>query len=72
MTQQGLEGVVERPQPRFGLIKRHYRHGITGKSRNGCPLEIECMGGWRAAYDAMRKEGAWIYYDSFDWRGNDS
>ncbi|GAB4815034.1 hypothetical protein N2152v2_002080 [Parachlorella kessleri] len=57
MRQQGLEGVSEKPQPHFHVIKRHYTHGIYGRSRNDCPVEVECMGQWKAAYNGIRRDG---------------
>lgn len=57
MKQQGLEGVVDQPQPKFEVIKRHYRHGVYGRSKRDAPVEIECMGAWKAAYEGIRREG---------------
>lgn len=57
MRQQRLENAALQPQPKFEVIKRHYRHGVFGRSKTDCPVEIECMGGWKAAYEAMMKEG---------------
>lgn len=39
------------------LIKQHYRHAIVGRSKMDLPVEVEAMGGWKDAYEALRREG---------------
>lgn len=57
--QQGLEGLVSQPQPKFNIIKKHYHHGVyTWSKKKDCILEIEKMGLWPQAYPLIKAEGA--------------
>jgi len=57
--QQGLEGLVSQPQPKFNIIKKHYHHGVyTWSKKKDCLLEIEKMGLWPQAYPLIKAEGA--------------
>ena len=58
MTENRLTDVLHRPQPVFSTMKRHYPHAFLGWStQKDCLVELECMGRWPRAYDAIATEG---------------
>ncbi len=58
MTENRLTDILTRPQPAFTVMKRHYPHGFPGWStKKDCLVELECMGMWPQAYDAIAAEG---------------
>jgi len=58
MTENRLANIIHHPQPAFTAMKKHYPHGFPGWSRKkDCLVELECMGLWPRAYDAIAAEG---------------
>ncbi|KAL4539619.1 hypothetical protein Ndes2437B_g02017 [Nannochloris sp. 'desiccata'] len=58
MTENRLTDIIRRPQPAFTVMKKHYPHGFPGWSKKkDCLVELECMGQWPRAYDAIAAEG---------------
>jgi hypothetical protein len=58
MTENRLTNILVRPQPAFKVMKKYYPHGFPGWStKKDCLVELECMGQWPQAYDAIAAEG---------------
>lgn len=52
-----VDSILDSSMPYFTELKRHYVHSVIGRSKDGLPVVVEGMGGFRQTMAALRSKG---------------
>jgi len=53
----GIDTILDSPNPNFKAIKASFQHGVVGRTRNGVPVFVEGFGKVKHAMGKLKAQG---------------